>query len=94
MIDGEKYEIFDPEYTWKKKTVTDFYARPLLKPIFEKGKLVYENPKLDVLKEYCKMEVEGLWEEVKRFENPHKYYVDMSKKLWQMKHDMLEKVQI
>lgn len=94
VIDGEEYELFDPEHTWKKKKVTDFYARPLLKPIFEKGKLVYENPKLDVLKEYCKMEVEGLWEEVKRFENPHKYYVDMSKKLWQIKHDMLEKVQI
>jgi len=94
VIEGEKYEIFDPEHTWKKKTVTDFYARPLLKPVFEKGKLVYENPELDVLKEYCRMEVEGLWEEVKRFENPHKYYVDMSKKLWQMKHDLLEKVQI
>jgi len=94
VIEGEKYEIFDPEHTWKKKTVTDFYARPLLKPVFEKGKLVYENPELDVLKEYCRMEVEGLWEEVKRFENPHQYYVDMSKKLWQMKHDLLEKVQI
>lgn len=93
-IDGETYEIFDPEHTWKKKTVTDFYARPLLKQIFKSGELVYENPKLDVLKEYCKMEVEGLWEEVKRFENPHKYYVDMSKKLWRIKNDLLEKVQI
>ena len=94
FIEGDEYEIFDPEHTWKKKVVTNFYARPLLKPIFKRGKLVYENPKLDVLREYCKMEVEGLWEEVKRFENPHKYYVDMSKKLWQIKQDMLEKVQI
>lgn len=93
-IEGGEYKLFDPEHTWKRKTVTDFYARPLLKQIFKKGKLVYENPGLNVLKEYCKMEVDGLWEEVKRFENPHKYYVDMSEKLWQLKNDMLEKFQI
>lgn len=93
VIEGGEYEIFDPEYTWKKKKVTDFYARPLLKQIFKDGKLVYDNPDLKVLKEYCKMEVDGLWEEVKRFENPHRYYVDMSKKLWKLKNDMLEKYQ-
>ncbi len=93
VIEGGEYEIFDPEYTWKKKKVTDFYARPLLKQIFKDGKLVYDNPNLKVLKEYCKMEVDGLWEEVKRFENPHRYYVDMSKKLWKLKNDMLEKYQ-
>ncbi len=92
MPEGE-YELFDPEHTWKKKKVKDFYARPLLKQIFKEGELVYQNPDLKVLKEYCKMEVEGLWEEVKRFENPHKYYVDMSKKLWGIKNDMLEKFQ-
>ena len=90
--EGE-YVLFDPEHTWKKKKVKDFYARPLLKQIFRGGELVYDNPELKVLKEYCKMEVEGLWEEVKRFENPHKYYVDMSKKLWEIKNDMLEKFQ-
>lgn len=93
-IDSDEYKLFDPEHTWKRKTVTDFYARPLLKQIFKKGELIYENPELNVLKEYCKMEVDGLWEEVKRFENPHKYYVDMSEKLWQLKNDMLEKFQI
>ncbi len=93
VIEGEEYEIFDPEHTWKKKIVRDFYARPLLKQIFKKGELVYENPALPVLKEYCRMEVEGLWEEVKRFENPHKYYVDISRKLWSVKMDMLEKFQ-
>ena len=93
VIEGEEYEIFDPYHTWKKKKVRDFYARPLLKQIFKEGELVYENPDLKVLKEYCRMEVEGLWEEVKRFENPHKYYVDISRKLWSMKMDMLEKFQ-
>lgn len=91
VIDSDSYELFDPEHTWKRKTVTGFYARPLLKPIFEKGVQVYPKPSLEALKEYCKLEVDGLWDEVKRFENPHTYYVDMSKKLWQLKQDMLER---
>lgn len=94
QIDTEKpYEIFDPEHTWKKKTVTDFYTRELLKPIFVKGECVYESPDLKVLREYCKMEIDGLWDEVKRFENPHAYYVDLSEKLWRLKHKMLEEYQ-
>ena len=91
VIDSDSYEIFDPDHTWKRKTVTDFYARPLLKQLFKNGKLVYDLPDLPVLQEYCKMEVENLWDEVKRFENPHTYYVDMSQKLWDLKHGMLEK---
>ena len=93
VIDGDQYELFDPEHTWKRKTVTDFYARPLLKQIFKKGRCIYVNPGLEALREYCKIEIDGLWDEVKRFENPHRYYVDMSKKLWQMKYEMLEKFQ-
>lgn len=91
--DTEPYEIFDPEHTWKRKTVTDFYARPLLKQLFKNGECVYDQPPLDVLREYCRMEVEGLWEEVKRFENPHEYYVDLSRDLWKMKYGLLEKYQ-
>ena len=90
-IDSDKpYAIFDPEYTWKRKTLTNFYARPLLKPIFKHGECVYENPGIDALREYCALEIDGLWEEVKRFENPHKYYVDLSEKLWRIKYNMLE----
>ncbi len=89
--DTKPYEIFDPEHTWKRKTVTDFYARPLLKPIFEKGECVYDQPSLEVLREYCKMEIDGLWDEVKRFENPHTYYVDLSKDLWDIKYGLLGK---
>lgn len=90
-IDSDKpYAIFDPEYTWKRKTFTNFYARPLLKPIFKHGECVYENPGIDALREYCALEIDGLWDEVKRFENPHKYYVDLSEKLWKIKHNMLE----
>ncbi len=89
-IDTSKpYELFDPEFTWKRKRVTDYYVRPLLKRIFEKGRCVYETPSVDVLKEYCGMEVDGLWEELKRFENPHKYYVDLSEKLWNIKNELI-----
>lgn len=92
--DTKEYRIFDPEHTWKHKSVTDFYARPLLKQIFKNGECVYETPSLDTLREYCKMEINGLWDEVKRFENPHTYYVDLSEKLWKLKHEMLGDYQI
>ena len=83
------HTIFDPEATWKQRTLTDFRIRELQVPIFKKGKLVYKQPGLKELQEYCAKEVAGLWDEVKRFENPHKYNVDLSKKLWTLKHDML-----
>ncbi len=87
--DSRPYELFDPEHVWRRKTVRDFYARPLLKQIFKQGKCVYDSPALEVLREYCRMEIDGLWDEVKRFENPHAYYVDLSEQLWQMKNNML-----
>ncbi len=87
--DSRPYELFDPEHVWRRKTVRDFYARPLLKQIFKQGKCVYDSPALEVLREYCRMEIDGLWDEVKRFENPHAYYVDLSEQLWQMKNKML-----
>lgn len=82
--------IFDPEATWKEKTLTNFTARELLVPIFQNGKLVYQKPALNDIRDYCKAQVETLWDEVTRFENPHNYYVDLSRKLWQMKQDLLK----
>lgn len=94
VIDSDKpYELFDPEHTWKRKTVTDYYVRPLLKQIFKGGECVYETPDICALREYCSLEIEKLWDEVKRFENPHDYYVDLSKSLWKMKYELLEKFQ-
>ncbi len=91
VIDETKpYVIFDPEYTWKKKTVTDFVARKLLVRAFDKGKYVYQDYTLEEIRAYCKAQVETLWDEVTRFENPHKYYVDLSEKLWTLKHKLLE----
>ncbi|MGN0183314.1 MAG: nicotinate phosphoribosyltransferase [Candidatus Ornithomonoglobus sp.] len=90
----EPYEIFDPQFTWKHKKITSFYARPLLKRIFKKGECVYESPSVQVLREYCHMEIDGLWDELKRFENPHKYYVDLSKRLWEIKNELLRSTSV
>ena len=83
------YEIFDPEYTWKRKTVTDFIARPLHKQIYKNGKLVYKCPPVQAIKDYCESQVSTLWDEVLRLENPHNYYVDLSPDLWQLRKDLL-----
>ena len=82
-------ELFDPEATWKRKTVTDFTAVPLLVPIFQGGQLVYEKPSIDEIRAYCVRQVDSLWDEVKRFENPHNYYVDLSQKLWDVRASLL-----
>ena len=91
VIDTSKpYTIFHPEHTWKKTTLTDFEVKPLLTQIFDKGKCVYESPDLKTIQKKCMEEVDMLWDEVKRFENPHRYYVDLSKDLWQMKQNLLD----
>ncbi len=83
-------EIFDPQFTWKRKTFTDYTLRELQVPVFKGGECVYSLPETAEIKDYCKAEVESLWDEVKRFENPHNYYVDLSQKLWDLKTDLLK----
>lgn len=87
--DTQPLEIFDPEATWKRKTLTGFTAKELLVPVFVKGELVYNAPALEEVRRYCSEQVDTLWEEVKRFSNPHRYYVDLSEKLWRVKQDLL-----
>lgn len=87
--DSGEMEIFDPEATWKTKTVYNFTARQLLVPIFKDGELVYQCPDLQQVRKYCLEQVDTLWDEVKRFDNPHTYYVDLSQKLWDIKNDLL-----
>ena len=89
--DTKPYEIFDPEHTWKRKTVENFIAIPLMKKYFENGKLVHDMPTLEHIKHYCKAHLDTLWDEVKRFENPHTYYVDLSQNLWDIKNELLKK---
>lgn len=90
-IDGKSdYELFDPDYTWKRKTISKFTAKPLLVKIFDKGQCCYDSPDIKDIKKFCNEQVETLWDEVKRFENPHTYYVDLSQKLWDEKKRLLD----
>ncbi len=89
-IDFEQpHDIFDPNATWKVKTLDNYVVRDLLEPIFKNGELVYQLPELKEIQAYWKAQQDTLWDEVKRFENPHKYYVDLSWKLWTLKRDLL-----
>ena len=87
--DSKPYEIFDPEHTWKRKLVEHFRAEELLVPLFQKGKRCCQMPDLNQIRAYCAEQVDTLWEEVTRFENPHRYYVDLSRKLWEEKERLL-----
>ena len=84
-------ELFDPEATWKRKTLENYRAVPLLRTIYRGGQLVYRRPGLQEIQRYCEEQVETLWDSVKRFENPHNYYVDLSLRLWTIKEELLRK---
>ena len=82
-------ELFDPDAVWKRKTIEHFQMEELLVPVFQKGELVYDLPDIETLRQRCARELDRQWDEVKRFENPHNYYVDLSQKLWDIKQSLL-----
>ena len=88
-IPEDNYLIFDPQNPWKKKVLKDYIAKPLLEKIFENGNLVYNTPTLSQIVKYSKEQISNFWDEVLRIENPHKYYVDLSPNLWELKNKML-----
>ncbi|WP_087064933.1 nicotinate phosphoribosyltransferase [Intestinibacillus massiliensis] len=94
-IDESKpYTLFHPIHTWKKKVVTNYSAKPLLVQLFDKGCKVYESPDIEQIRDYCAQQMETLWQQVTRFENPQTYYVDLSQELWDVKHKLLEDCRI
>lgn len=90
--ESQPLTIFDPNAVWKTKTLENFEARELQQPIFQNGRLVYRRPPLQEVQDYCRQQVDSLWDEVKRFYNPHSYYVDLSEKLWMVKQELLRLV--
>ena len=86
---SEPYEIFDPNHTWKRKIVTDFVAKKLQVKVFQKGKQVYDCPSVKDISAYRQEQVDSMWDEVTRFENPHNYYVDLSENLWELRQNLL-----
>jgi nicotinate phosphoribosyltransferase len=89
--DKAPYTIFDPVFIWKKKKITNFYAKKLQVPVFLRGECVYELPTIQEIRINCKNQVDSIWEEVRRFSNPHKYYVDLSQKLWFAKQELIQR---
>ncbi len=87
--DTQPYEIFDPEHVWKRKTLSNFRAVPLQVQLFKSGKCVYTSPSVEDIRQYCKKQMDTIWDEVLRFENPHRYYVDLSQNLWVEKQRLL-----
>lgn len=90
-IPDDKYSIFDPQEPWKEKILENYIVRPIQKEIFKNGELVYTSPSLSEICRYAKEELDTLWPEIRRLKNPHKYYVDLSEKLWNLKNEMLKK---
>ena len=88
--EDEEYEIFDPNAVWKKKKLKNFYAKNLRVQLFDKGRLVYKNPNIREIRDYCREQVQTLWPQTLRFENPQTYYVDLSKDLFNMKQKLIE----
>ena len=86
--------LFDPVETWKERTFTGCTARNILVPIYEEGRLVYQSPSLEEIHEFCHSQIDALWDEVKRFEYPHRYYVDLSKKLWEERQKLLRALSV
>ena len=86
----DEYTIFDPNAVWKKTRVTNYTVRNLQVPVFIEGKCVYESPSIEEIRNYCMEQIDTLWDETLRFDNPQTYYVDLSQKLWDMKHRLLE----
>jgi nicotinate phosphoribosyltransferase len=91
VIPLDSYTLFDPDYPWKKKTITNYTFRHLQVPVFVNGQLVYNRKTTLETKAYCSQQMETLWDEVKRLRNPHNYYVDLSEKLWNLKNDLISK---
>ena len=91
-IPESNYFIFDPSNTWQQKTLVNYTVRPLQEQIFKNGNLVYSSPSLAEIAAKTKKELNTLWDEIKRIDNPHKYYVDLSRDLWNLKNSMLRNI--
>ena len=92
ISEDEPYEIFDPSAVWKRKKIENFYVKNLREQIFDKGECVYESPSVDEIRDYCSQQLDVMWDEMKRFENPQTYYVDLSYNLWRLNNKMIEEL--
>ena len=88
----EELTLFDPNQTWKQRTYKNCTVKCLTTPIYQQGRLVYDRPTVEAIRASCATQVENLWEEMRRFEYPHRYYVDYSHKLWECRQQLLTQI--
>lgn len=84
-----KYTLIDPTNESNKLTIKNYTIRELQVPIYKNGIQVYKEPTINEKKEYCTREMNTLYPEIKREENPHGYYVDLTIKLLKLKKELL-----
>ena len=89
--ESEPLTLYDPVETWKSKEISNFYLKELLVPVFKDGEAVYKSPSIEEMREKCKNNLEEFWDEYKRLTKPHKYKVDLSDKLYDLKKEFLQK---
>lgn len=82
--------IFDPTYTWKRKTFHKYTIKELQKPLFKNGECKYVSKSVNEIKKYVNDQLSTLWDAYKRFSNPKEYKVDLSDNLWTLKSDLLD----
>lgn len=90
VLEGE-YTVFDPENPWRRKILKNYYVKELQVKIFDNGNLIYNSPSLKEIADFSKKDLDTFWEEIKRIDNPHKYFVDLSQNLWNLKQELLNK---
>lgn len=89
LIPKDQYTLIDPNNEWKQTTITDYSVKELQVPIFIDGIQVYDVPEAVISKQYCEQDFQTIYPEIKRSSNPHGYYVDLSKKLLNLKKDLI-----
>ena len=89
-INKNRYTLIDPIDNWKRTDIENYDVKELQVPIFKNGELVYEVPSINESKELCEKEFDALYPEIKRLTKPHKYYVDLSEKLLELKRNMID----
>lgn len=89
FIPSDSFILIDPENELNQKVINNYEVKELQVQLFKDGNLVYEDLNMKEKQKYCNKEMDTLYPEVRRLENPHKYYVDLTKKLLELKKQLI-----
>jgi nicotinate phosphoribosyltransferase len=86
----KRVSIVDPaEPTRRKHFAPGTKYEDLLVPILRKGKLVYDPPSLEEIRDRAQRQLAMLHPAIKRFENPHRYPAGLELSLHELKTDLI-----